>query len=148
MTCWGNAEHARLGYPGLNGADVGDNEAPAAIGYVEIGGEALAAGQNHTCVLLVGGAVRCWGDTSRGQLGLASIERIGDDEHPSDAPTLRLSRPAIDIEAGSEHTCALLDDGTLQCWGFNQFGQLGYGHTEDIGDDEHPEQAGVIELRR
>jgi alpha-tubulin suppressor-like RCC1 family protein len=53
----------------------------------------------------------------------------------------------VDIAAGSQHTCALLDDGNLQCWGSNDFGQLGLGHVATIGDDEHPSDAGFVWVR-
>ncbi len=45
---------------------------------------------------------------------------------------------AVQIAAGVEHTWALLDTGKVRCWGANAKGQLGYGHTRDIGDDEAP----------
>src|SRR5947207_14424753 len=31
------------------------------------------------------------------------------------------------LAAGQQHTCAVLDDGTVQCWGRNNYGQLGDG---------------------
>ncbi|NJK32387.1 MAG: hypothetical protein HC927_08240 [Deltaproteobacteria bacterium] len=128
---------------------MGDDEVPASVGQVQIGGAAidLATGQAHTCALLEGGSVRCWGDNQRGELGLAMHDRIGDDEHPSEAPLVQLSGPAVDIAAGYQHTCALLENGGLQCWGSNEFGQLGLGHTDTIGDDEHPASAGLVRVR-
>jgi alpha-tubulin suppressor-like RCC1 family protein len=107
----------------------------------------VVTGQSHTCVLFEGGSVRCWGENQRGQLGLAGLERIGDDEHPFEAPLLRLSGPAVDIAAGYQHTCVLLEGGGVQCWGSNEFGQLGLGHVETIGDDEHPADAELVQVR-
>ena len=48
------------------------------------------------------------------------------------------------LEAGDFHTCALLEDNELLCWGLNNYGQLGYGHTQNIGDDETPREAGRV----
>lgn len=147
VSCWGSNGFGELGHPG--GANVGDDELPASVGHVDVGGKAIdvTAGQHHSCALLEGGGVRCWGDAFSGELGLASVERIGDDETPASAPLVRLSQAAVAIAAGSKHTCALLEGGGVQCWGANEFGQLGYGHTDRIGDDEHPDTAGLVPLR-
>jgi alpha-tubulin suppressor-like RCC1 family protein len=50
----------------------------------------------------------------------------------------------LQLAAGGFHTCALLDDGNLRCWGYNFYGQLGYGNTNTIGDDETPASAGNV----
>ena len=48
--------------------------------------------------------------------------------------------------AGFIHICALLDTGAVRCWGFGADGQLGYGNTNNIGDDEVPASAGDVDL--
>ena len=47
--------------------------------------------------------------------------------------------------AGFYHTCAVVN-GSVRCWGFNDYGQLGYGNTTNIGDNELPSSAGDITL--
>src|SRR5688572_27454350 len=72
---------------------------------------AISAGGRHTCAILTGGRVRCWGRNLDGQLGQGHDLSLGDDELPSAIPDLDLGRPAIAVAAGFEHTCVLLDDG-------------------------------------
>ncbi|HMJ15277.1 MAG TPA: choice-of-anchor D domain-containing protein, partial [Polyangiaceae bacterium] len=43
-------------------------------------------------------------------------------------------------------TCALLESGNLRCWGRNAFGQLGYGNTDDVGDNEFPAARGNVNV--
>lgn len=52
------------------------------------------------------------------------------------------------VAAGSSHTCALLADGRVRCWGANAQGQLGYGNTTNVGDGigPHVRQAGPLDL--
>ena len=59
---------------------------------VDVGGtaERIAAGAAHTCAVLDGGAVRCWGSNASGQLGLPGVGMVGDDETPG-------SREAVDV---------------------------------------------------
>ena len=47
-----------------------------------------------------------------------------------------LAAAAMDVQAGDHISCALLIGGDVQCWGNNNVGQLGYGHTQNIGDNE------------
>src|SRR5262245_25559718 len=61
----------------------------------------------------------------------------GPGEMGSNLPTVNLGsgRIALRLAAGGGyHTCALLDDGSLKCWGINDLGQLGLGDTEQRGD--------------
>jgi alpha-tubulin suppressor-like RCC1 family protein len=108
--------------------------------------EHIAAGDEHTCVLFRGGAVRCWGAGARGRLGTGATASIGDDETPATTPDVALGGRAAQIVAGKEHTCALLDTGSVRCWGAARSGQLGYGNRRDVGDDEAPASAGDVIL--
>lgn len=136
VQCWGLGESGRLGYGGTD--SVGDDETPAAAGTVALGGPAvfLAAGRAHTCAVLSTGGLRCWGDNTVGQLGQGHLQSVGDDEHPMDVPALRFSSSVATVTAGAAHTCALLQDGTVRCWGDNSFGQTGLGAVSVTGDDE------------
>ena len=79
---------------------------------------------------------------------------IGDNETPGTVgpvnvgvdPRVALGRSVISVAAGGEHTCVLLDDANVRCWGEAGAGQLGYGNTIDIGDTEIPGGFGPVDL--
>ncbi|MDQ4130687.1 MAG: RCC1 domain-containing protein, partial [Actinomycetota bacterium] len=78
----------------------------------------LDAGRDHSCAVLTGGTVRCWGHGAHGQLGYGNTRTIGDDEAPASVGPVFLGpgRSAKAISAGGVHSCALLDDGSVRCW--------------------------------
>ena len=148
VRCWGYNSEGQLGYG--HTSTIGDDEMPASAGDVNLGGAVtqIAAGSSHTCALLTGGAVRCWGLNSYGQLGYGHTNTIGDDEMPASAGgvDMGVGVTATQITAGEFHTCALLDTGNVRCWGNNSRVQLGYGHANNIGDDEMPASAGDVDM--
>jgi alpha-tubulin suppressor-like RCC1 family protein len=98
----------------------------------------LAAGERHTCARFDDGTVKCWGRNDSGQLGLGDTQNRGDGpgEMGANLPTIDLGpgRTALQLTAGTSHSCARLDDGSVKCWGLNAFGQLGLGDTVARGD--------------
>lgn len=147
VRCWGPNYMGQLGYPGIKW--VGDDDTPADLGDVELGGKevvALALGVIHTCALTDAGEVFCWGSGQYGQLGHGAKVDIGDNEDPFSAGPVAVDddRAVVQIAAGAVHTCALLEDGAIKCWGYNFFGELGYGNDEWIGDDELPREVGDV----
>ena len=142
VRCWGSGMDGRLG----TGDTVSIGDAPGTMPPpdVPLGGDVvqIAAGAFHTCALMAGGAVRCWGLNTEGQLGVGSpADAIGDDPGempPADVP---LGGLATAIYAGGSNSCAVLEGGAVRCWGENSQGQLGIGSTATIGDDETPDAA-------
>ncbi len=152
VRCWGFGAFGQLGYG--NPSTIGDNETPGSVGPVKLGpdggpertAKAISAGREHTCALLDDGSVRCWGFGGNGRLGYGNPRTIGDNETPGSIVPVDLGRPAKAISAGDTHTCALLDDDSVRCWGFAGNGRLGYANTTDIGDTEAPGLAGPVDL--
>jgi alpha-tubulin suppressor-like RCC1 family protein len=146
VRCWGEGIYGRLGQ--ANEANIGDDELPSTVEDIEVGGAvvAIAAGEMHTCAILQGGAVRCWGNYITGRLGYGDPEHIGDDELPASAGDVEVGGVAVRITAGDGHTCVVLDDASVRCWGNNLWGALGYGHDDIVGDDETPASAGPVDV--
>lgn len=142
VKCWGQNGSGQLGL----GDNLSRGDEPGEMGdylpEVDLGAgvtvQRLTAGSDHTCALLTGGQVKCWGGGSSGQLGYGDTNYRGDgpDETGDNLPAvdLGLGRTALKLVAGGYHTCALLDDHQLKCWGNNSSGQLGQGHTNALGD--------------
>lgn len=154
VACWGFGGGGALGY-----GSTGDVMTANPDAVVNLGPDAevlqLETGNGFTCVILDAeeDEVRCWGDPSgSGRLGLMteSPDLVGDNEDPIDRDAVMLGQPVKALShpsGGSAHTCAILQDDSVRCWGDNNEGQLGYGNTEPIGDDEHPgDQPAVVIL--
>lgn len=95
----------------------------------------ISAGYNHTCVIRRDGTLWCWGRNQVGELGLPASP-------PVLAPTLvPLPGKAVKVAAGGgqgspnpAHTCVILEDTTVYCWGSGSFGQLGMGGNVAVGE--------------
>lgn len=145
LRCWGDNSGGELGYGHTKA--IGDDETPASAGPVPLGAsaQAIAGGGDHFCAITFGGAVRCWGQNNNGQLGHGHTKRIGDNEAPASAGDVDLGGDQIvQLALGGAHSCALTSGQQVRCWGLNKYGQLGYGHTADIGDDEPAGAAGYV----
>lgn len=143
VRCWGRAEGGRLGNGAV--ADIGDDEPASASALVDLGGVAtqISAGVAHSCAVMETGAVRCWGEGDNGRLGYGDTADV---PVPAAAGDVPLGGTALQVSAGEAHTCAVLDDGAVRCWGEGDNGRLGYAATADIGDDEDPSTAGDVDV--
>src|SRR3954470_2717076 len=118
--CWGGNTDGELG----DGTQT-NRSVPVDVVGLDTGVEAITAGEDNTCALLVGGTVKCWGWNMYGQVGDGTTTtRLT----PVDVTGLT---GVVAIAAGGNHTCAGTDAGGVKCWGSNQSGQLGDGTTTD-----------------
>ena len=126
VRCWGWNGYGDLGL----GTNVGPQtcDGPCSTIPVAVTGvsnaTAISNGDNDTCALLADGTSKCWGVNSDGQLGNGTTTVFS-----ATATLVSGLSNAVEVDAGSQHTCALLNDGTARCWGWNQFGVLGDGTT-------------------
>lgn len=128
VKCWGSNNNGNLGT-----GDTSHRYSPTTVvGLSGVKKVVMNEGQNtiETCALLESGSIKCWGWNGYGELG------VGDTNSRYYATTVRNITTATDVVmAGSygygTHTCALLADATVQCWGYNNYGQLGVGDTSN-----------------
>jgi RHS repeat-associated protein len=132
IKCWGAGTKGSVG----DGAGV-DRNTPVDVSQVGSGNFDLRAGGEHTCVVGAGGGIKCWGDNSAGQLGDGSSAAF----QLLPVAVTGLGGSALGVEVGGLHTCALLADGSVQCWGSNVSGQLGTGDNAS-----QPQPSSVVGL--
>jgi alpha-tubulin suppressor-like RCC1 family protein len=120
LVCWGLNSSGQLG----NGTESNSNVPVAVSGLPGLPTQ-IVGGDSHTCVL-VGGSVYCWGDNSFGQLGTGTASAS-----LTPVAVQGLPGPVQSIAAASDSTCAVLSTGDVYCWGFNDYGQLGNGGTQN-----------------
>jgi len=122
--CWGENDDGELGA----GLIVDKKNVPVNVSGLTSGVAAIAAGRNHVCALTTGGAVKCWGSNSYGQLGDGNT---ADEFLNVPVQVVGLTSGVYGISAGEGHTCALLATGAVKCWGYGGEGQLGNGLTDN-----------------
>ncbi|MFN3198710.1 MAG: hypothetical protein ACE366_09910 [Bradymonadia bacterium] len=143
IKCWGDNANGELGQEDFTTRGDQPGEMGANLPYVDLGTGrtvvSLSAGFDYTCAILDNGGVKCWGRNSFGNLGLgdtirrgASPGEMGDNLEYVDLGT---GRTAVQLSASVTFTCAVLDDGSVKCWGQNPYGQLGLGDVSARGDE-------------
>lgn len=114
VEAWGDGADGQLGDGSLANRDV-----PVVVSKLK-GVSAVSAGGRHALALLAGGTAMAWGDNEEDQLG--------DGEDKSDLKATPVAvfglKRAVAVAAGTQHSVALLKDGTVMAWGDNGFYQL------------------------
>jgi len=134
VACWGAAEDGILG-PGFGAT--GESAYPVMLPLTNV--IYVASGINiedttaHACAIFGDGSLGCWGKNNFRQLGDVSFTA----SYSMYVIMVRLDYGAlmmnvVNVACGGRHTCAVLSDGSLWCWGYNAWGQLGLGHTMDM----------------
>jgi hypothetical protein len=134
IKCWGRNDHGQLGLGDTEDRGDAPGEMGAALPVVDLGAGRravdLAAGSASTCAVLEGGQVKCWGQNALGKLGLGdAADRGAQPGEMGDAlPAVALGAGAraVAVQVGNYHACALLDDGSVRCWGATPATGIGY----------------------
>ena len=153
VKCWGGNSYGQLGQGDTRQRGDGLHEEQSEMGdnlpAIDLGSDltavAIELGNNFVCALLNNGSVKCWGRNNRGQLGQGDTRNRGDGLHQEQsemgnnlsAISLGSDLTVRQIAPGGEHTCALLNNGDIKCWGNNARGQLGKGNTTNLGDSSN-----------
>lgn len=136
VRCWGTGKY------GVNGWGTTGESAPtphtiglprASFPLTGVIGIGIGPGGLHACALLDSGTARCWGFALDGQLGNTTV---GNSEYTWNAFPVSTAEGLdytgfTSLAAGGNHTCGILSDETMVCWGKNTSGQLGNGNTID-----------------
>lgn len=146
VKCIGNNRFGGLGYGdtenrGNRPTDMGDN-----LSFVDFGNTngsraiQLSSSVGHTCALFDNGKMKCFGAGFSGALGTGDENHRGDDpgEMGDALPFIDFGsteRKVVQMSTGGSHNCAVFDDGSLKCFGQATNGALGYGDTENRGDE-------------
>jgi alpha-tubulin suppressor-like RCC1 family protein len=149
IECWGYGEIGYLGTGELNGPELcGEDNCsrkPLEVtGISDASSVSIPAGElGAPCAVLTTGSVKCWGDGEDGGFGngeKGEKARTGTPVEVSDIKT------ATAVATGGSYgaTCALLSGGTVDCWGMNLHGALGYKPHESEEVVPTPVEVGGI----
>lgn len=123
VACWGYNADGELGT-----GDTTPSNVPRET-IVLTSATKISAGYTHTCAIdsaATGSNVFCWGNNENFQIG--KPDNTLDFTEPTQVGLSDL-RGALDICSGGGHSCAVLSDNTVACWGAGGQGQLGTGFT-------------------
>jgi alpha-tubulin suppressor-like RCC1 family protein len=121
VKCWGDNHF------GAFGDGTGANSTtPVDVPELSSGVAAVSGGSYMGCALTTGGAVKCSGINTVGQLGDGTTT-----DSLTPVNVSGLSSGVADVSTGYGHTCAVTIEGGVKCWGVGTSGQLGNGTTTD-----------------
>jgi alpha-tubulin suppressor-like RCC1 family protein len=121
LFCWGANADGQLGT-----GDLASRLSAYPLDFSAGQVKEVAAGTRHTCALLTGGEVRCWGSNAVGQLGNGGTASVN-----TPSSIVALPSPAVGVFADADSSCAILNSGQLFCWGSNSSGQIEYSGVEN-----------------
>jgi alpha-tubulin suppressor-like RCC1 family protein len=134
VACWGMNSFGQLGDETTTGPELCTglpcSTTPVVVPGVS-GATAVATNGGEACAILSSGAVECWGSAANGELGSAAFSNGDAGASLAPTPVSGLTQVTAVALGAVGYGCALLVDGTVQCWGDNEYGELGNGSIAD-----------------
>jgi len=125
---WGNNYYGQIG--NANGLYISSNSPVRVLGLSNV--KSISAGMFHSLAITNDGSIWAWGNNAHGQLGVANI---GMSTVPMQIAGLQSAITGMNsvkaVSAGTYHSTVVFNNGTVRGWGWNMFGQLGNGTTND-----------------
>jgi len=118
IKCWGQGDSGQLG----NGSTINNPNSPVTVSGIN-NAISVSNGRMHACALLSTGSIKCWGKAENGQLGNGSTTGNSSQNNQTIPVDVSGISNAINISAGYQESCAVLDTGSVKCWG------AGFGTT-------------------
>eukprot|EP01083_Nonionella_stella_P142939 443233_1 len=135
--CWGMNNFGQLGYGDTNNREDASNVLEIDLGSNFIANQ-ISTAYSFSCALSTTGQAKCFGSNSVGQLGYSDMNYRGDevDQMGDNLPEIDFGSNFTpkQIATGYYHACAVSTINEVKCWGYNFYGQLGYGDTNNRGD--------------
>ncbi len=129
LKCWGVNGNLQLG-----NASSAQSETPTQVSGLESGVRQVSVNRYHGCALLETSQAMCWGYNKHGQLGDSTNTQRSTPVFvlESEGESFTRLTSVIKVATAGFHSCALLSDETMKCWGYGRYGQLGDGTSENM----------------
>jgi len=142
IKAWGSNDSGQLGYGDTTDRGDSANQMSDYLPFVQLGSGRTTIFERSlrysSCVILDDLSVKCWGGNGSGQCGQGTTSNIGDapNEMSDYLPPINFPSGVIvsSLGTGWSHIGIISSTGYLFTWGWNSFGQLGIGHSSNIGD--------------
>ncbi|MEM1008540.1 MAG: hypothetical protein AAGJ35_06000 [Myxococcota bacterium] len=122
VKCWGeNRWWGGLGL-GLDRDAVLMKPARQSIDFQGMRVKDISTKYRHMCAVLENGQVKCWGKNDKGQLGYPDFQF----RSKPGSKSVALPGKVKKVSCGRWHSCVILEDHSVRCWGENDKGQLGH----------------------
>lgn len=136
IKCWGSNSFGQLGLGDTETRGDGPGEMGMALPFVDLGDnffvKKIALGNTHSCALSDAGMVKCWGKGTVGQLGNGTTSGAGATAASMGNTLIAVAQgPFEDITSLMDHSCGVLSNGQMYCWGSGSNKQIGNGSTSN-----------------